>query len=108
MNTLIMVLLVLAIIWLAVPVVLLLLACSANLSAKMGARVRHWKTRHTPPAVGQRWAQDDGVLEIREILGSGALLIRAGGSGSSITWSETREEWRARVDARRLYLLSDD
>jgi hypothetical protein len=78
-------------------------------------RIRHYRTRNTPFATGQRWQSLDwkGPYEITDIgkfmTGWGVdrqksdkdrISLRSGNA----SWSESPEEFRDRIKSQRLYL----
>ena len=54
---------------------------------------------NTPPATGQVWDQNGKFLHIYDVLG-GRVYVRTTG----VSWSESIEEWNARVRNRNLTL----
>ena len=60
--------------------------------------VSYLRTRNAQPAEGQVWAQGDSSLHIKRITDEGRVVINVGGA----SWSDSPEQWRARVRNRRL------
>lgn len=75
---------------------------AAALKEKLSRRIAHWQTRNIPPQEGQRWQQDDAVLEIGQRWPKGHFTVRSGNA----SWGETDEQWRDRVRNRKLFLIS--
>ena len=85
----------------AVFIGFLLLALFAVLKNWIGRRVLYYKTRNIPPAEGQRWVQDDAILEIGKTYPKGHFGIKSGNA----SWGELPEDWKQRVRSRKLFLL---
>lgn len=72
--------------------------------------VLHRRTRNTPPAKGQIWMQGRTYLTVTRIADNGRICLttKIAPNGNGASWSDSPEDWRERVKARRLWLLSAD
>jgi hypothetical protein len=78
------------------------------------ARARHYRTRKTPPAVGQVWMQGNSTLTITDITDRGRvcmttqLVVNGRRHGNGASWSDSMGDWHERVANRKLWLLKTD
>lgn len=85
--------------------VLLVIACfavafvAAFIVGFLIARAKRKLALNTPPAAGQVWDQDGKELRIYDVV-DGRVLVRT----ENASWSESIEEWNARVRNRYLTL----
>jgi hypothetical protein len=75
---------------------------------------QHIRTRKVQPQPWQVWMQGKTALTITRIAENGriclttALVFNGRRHGNGASWSDSPEEWRERVKARRLWLLKDE
>lgn len=62
----------------------------------------HVRTRRDAPKLGDVWIQDGAPLTIDRIADNGRIVIKSGPA----SWSDSPEEWRARVRNRKLWRSS--
>lgn len=90
---------------------LVLLAIAAGAVAGMvtGLKMRRQRLRsqNIPPRKGQRWQQDNGVLNIIGVSDDGRVHVRTDGYSCYASWVDTPEEWRERVRNRGLILIEE-
>jgi hypothetical protein len=67
--------------------------------------VLYRRTRNIPPEEGQVWAEGGKRIRIDRITENGRIVVKIGSMGSSISWSDSPEEWRERVKNRKLHLI---
>lgn len=64
--------------------------------------VRHLRTRNTPPAEGQTWANKYGeCLSVEEVCPNGLIVLQQG----CVSWGDDLDRWRQYVRQERMYLL---
>lgn len=69
--------------------------------------IRSYRCRSIQPREGQIWVGSDSRFNIRHIYDDGrvCIWIRLPGGGDA-SWSDSPQEWRARVKRRHLWLAN--
>jgi hypothetical protein len=93
-----------------VVLALLLFSWDVHVLPSLQRLVLHRRTRNTPPAPGQIWMQGRTYLTVTRIADNGRICLttKVAPNGNGASWSDSPDDWRERVRARRLWLLSQD
>lgn len=93
----------------AIELALALFVWDTRLEPAIATWAVHRRTRNIAPAPGQVWMRGDGHVTITGVIDDKLIWAtnRLLPDSSGATWSETPDEWRARVKRQRMWLLTE-